>query len=96
MEYSGDEAEALYGQLGRIGKVVMHSKGIELLDLLCQGERSVECLAEVTRLKFTMTSAHLQLMRQARLVETRREGTRVHYRAAGEEVCRHSWPPSRT
>lgn len=88
MEYSGDETEALYGQLARIGKVVMHSKRIELLDLLCQGERSVESLAEVTGLKLTTASAHLQLMRQARLVETRREATRVYYRAAGEEVCR--------
>ncbi len=78
----------LYEQLARIGKVVMHPKRIELLDLLCQAERSVEALAEATGLKLTTASAHLQVMRQARLVETRREGTRVFYRAAGEEVCR--------
>ncbi len=66
----------------------MHPKRIELLDLLCQTERSVEALAAATGLKLTTASAHLQVMRQARLVETRREGTRVYYRAAGEEVCR--------
>ncbi len=78
----------LYAQLARIGKVVMHPKRIELLELLCQAERSVEALAEATGLKLTTASAHLQVMRQARLVETRRDGTRVYYRAAGEEVCR--------
>lgn len=78
----------LYEQLARIGKVVMHPKRIELLDLLCQTERTVESLAEATGLKLTTASAHLQVMRQARLVEARREGTRMYYRAAGEEVCR--------
>lgn len=84
-----DEGRAsLYEQLARIGKVVVHPKRIELLDLLCQGERSVEALAVATGLKLTTASAHLQVMRQARLVVTRREATRVFYRAAGEEVCR--------
>ena len=90
MEYQNSEQGRadLYGQLARIGKVVMHPKRIELLDLLCQGERSVDALAAASSLKLTTASAHLQVMRQARLVETRREGTRVYYRAAGEEVCR--------
>ncbi len=90
MEYEGRVGGRadLYEQLARIGKVVVHPKRIELLDLLCQAERSVEALAVATGLKLTTTSAHLQVMRQARLVETRREGTRVYYRAAGEEVCR--------
>ncbi|MDA8367960.1 MAG: metalloregulator ArsR/SmtB family transcription factor [Actinomycetota bacterium] len=90
MEYrtTGQGRADLYAQLARIGKVVMHPKRIELLDLLCQGERSVEALASASGLKLTTASAHLGVMRQARLVETRREGTRVYYRAAGEEVCR--------
>ena len=90
MEYERDLGGRtdLYDQLARIGKVVMHPKRIELLDLLCQAERSVETLAAATGLKLSTASAHLQVMRQARLVETRREGTRVYYRAAGEEVCR--------
>ena len=88
MEHDAGRRTDLYEQVARIGKVVVHPKRIELLDLLCQAERSVEALAAATGLKLTTASAHLQVMRQARLVETRREGTRVFYRAAGEEVCR--------
>lgn len=90
MEYRNSDADrtGLYEQLARIGKVVTHPKRIELLELLCQSERSVEALAAATGLKLTTASAHLQVMRQARLVETRREATRVYYRAAGEEVSR--------
>ena len=88
MEHESGRRADLYEQLARIGKVVVHPKRTELLDLLCQGERSVEALASASGLKLTTASAHLGVMRQARLVETRREGTRVYYRAAGEEVCR--------
>jgi rhodanese-related sulfurtransferase len=88
MEKAPGRRADLYEQLARIGKVVVHPKRIELLDLLCQAERSVEALAVATGLKLTTASAHLQVMRQGRLVEARREGTRVFYRAAGEEVCR--------
>ncbi len=77
----------LYEQLARIGKVIVNPKRIELLDLLCQGERNVEALAVTAGLKITTASAHLQIMRAARLVEIRREGTHVYYRAASEEVC---------
>jgi len=88
VEHNTGRRADLYEQLARIGKVVVHPKRIELLDLLCQAERSVEALAAATELKLTTASAHLQVMRQARLVETRRDGTRVFYRVAGEEVCR--------
>ena len=90
MEHEGrvGERAALYEQLARIGKVIVHPKRIELLELLCQAERPVEALAVATGLKLTTASAHLQVMRQARVVETRRDGTRVYYRAAGAEVCR--------
>ena len=80
--------EALYEQFARLGKAVASPRRIELLDLLCQGERTVEGLAKATRMGVTNTSAHLQVLRQARLVETRREGVRVFYRLADEEVCR--------
>lgn len=85
---SRGDRDSLYEQLARIGKVVVHPKRIELLELLCQGERSVEVLATTTGLKLTTASAHLQIMKQTRLVEARREGNRVYYRASGEEVCR--------
>jgi len=79
--------DGLYEQFSRIGKAVAHPKRIELLDLLCQGERSVEVLANAAAMGVTNTSAHLKVLREARLVETRKEGTRVFYRLADEAVC---------
>lgn len=85
----GREAkQALYEQFARIGKAMASPKRIELLDLLCQGERTVENLAKGTRMGVTNASAHLQVLRRARLVETRREGVRIFYRVADEGVCR--------
>jgi rhodanese-related sulfurtransferase len=79
--------DGLYEQFARIGKAVAHPKRIELLDLLCQGERSVEVLAQAATLSVTNASAHLRVLRETRLVETRREATKVYYRLAGESVC---------
>ncbi len=79
--------EGLYEQFARIGKAVGNPKRIELVDLLCQGERSVEVLAETASMGVTSTSAHLKVLRDARLVDTRREGTRVFYRLADDAVC---------
>lgn len=79
--------DGLYEQFSRIGKAVANPKRIELLDLLCQGERSVEVLASAAAMGVTNTSAHLKVLREARLVTTRRDGTRVFYRLADEEVC---------
>jgi len=79
--------DGLYEQFARIGKAVAHPKRIELLDLLCQGERSVEVLAKAAALTVTNASAHLKVLREARLVETRPAGTKVYYRLAGESVC---------
>lgn len=88
IEPTGREVkDGLYDQFARIGKAVAHPKRIELLDLLCQGERSVEVLANAAALSVTNASAHLKALRGARLVETRREGTRVYYRLASESVC---------
>ena len=84
----GETKQQLYEQFARLGKVVANAKRIELLELLAQGERSVEALAEITGSGITNTSAHLQVLRRAHLVETRKEGTRVHYRLAGEDVTR--------
>lgn len=82
-----DVKDGLYDQFARIGKAVSNPKRIELLDLLCQGERSVEVLARAAALSVTNTSAHLKALREARLVETRREATRVFYRLASDSVC---------
>ncbi|MGZ5306683.1 MAG: ArsR/SmtB family transcription factor [Actinomycetota bacterium] len=89
---SGREVkDALYEQFARIGKALASPKRVEILDLLCQGERTVEALARATGMGMTNTSAHLQALRRARLVETRKEGTKVFYRLADEEVCRFSF-----
>lgn len=84
---NGREAkDALYEQFARIGKAVTSPRRIELLELLAQGERSVESLAGVAGIGITSTSAHLQVLRGARLVASRRDGTRILYRLADEEV----------
>lgn len=77
----------LFDSLARVGKALGSGKRLELLDLLAQGERSVEALARAARLGVTTCSAHLQTLRQAGLVATRRDGTRVHYRLAGSDVA---------
>jgi rhodanese-related sulfurtransferase/DNA-binding transcriptional ArsR family regulator len=78
---------ALYEQFARVGKALASGKRLELLDLLAQGERSVDSLARAAGLGLTTASAHLQTLRQANLVATRREGTKIHYRLAGDDVA---------
>jgi rhodanese-related sulfurtransferase len=80
--------DALYEQFARIGHALSSPKRIELLDLLSQGEKTVEQLAEQIATPIKNTSAHLRVLRQARLVETRRDGTYIHYRLAGDDVFR--------
>lgn len=80
--------DPLYAQFARIGHAVAAPKRIELLDLLAQGEKSVEMLAQQCATPVKNTSAHLRVLRQARLVETRREGTYVRYRLASDDVLR--------
>ncbi|WP_020576834.1 ArsR/SmtB family transcription factor [Actinopolymorpha alba] len=78
---------ALYEALATTGKALSNGKRLELLDLLAQGERSVDALAKAAGLGLTTASAHLQTLKQAGLVATRREGTRIHYRLAGHDVA---------
>lgn len=85
---SNPEKQELYAQLARVGKAVGSASRLELLDLLAQGERSVEALALAAGMGVTNTSAHLRVLREAGLVATRREGTRVVYRLASDEVAR--------
>jgi rhodanese-related sulfurtransferase/DNA-binding transcriptional ArsR family regulator len=77
---------ALYEQLARVGKAMANGKRLELLDLLAQSERTVEALAAAAGLNLTTASAHLQTLKQAGLVATRRDGTRIFYRIAGADV----------
>ena len=80
--------DPLYAQFARIGHAVASPKRIEFLDLLSQGEKTVEQLSDQSATPVKNTSAHLRVLRQARLVETRRSGTFVYYRLAGDDVFR--------
>lgn len=79
--------DLLYEQVARIGKAVASSKRLELLELLCQGEKSVDALARGTELDVKNVSAHLKALKGARLVETRKDGKYVYYRLADEAVA---------
>ncbi len=83
-----DFKDPLYAQFARIGHAASAPKRLELLDLLAQGEKTVEMLAEQSGTPVKNTSAHLRVLRQARLVETRRDGSYVHYRLADDDVLR--------
>lgn len=78
----------LYDQLAVVGKAFASAKRLELIDLLSQGERTVEGLAREAGLGVSTASAHLQVLKLSNLVTTRRDGTRIHYRLAGEDVAR--------
>ncbi|QXV56956.1 metalloregulator ArsR/SmtB family transcription factor [Amycolatopsis sp. TNS106] len=78
--------DAVFEQFARVGKALASPKRLELIDVLAQGERTVESLAQAASLKLTTASAHLQTLRQGGLVTSRKEGTRIFYRLAGEEV----------
>ena len=80
--------DALFEQFARVAKALASPKRIELLDVLSQGERSVEVLARATGLKLTTASAHLQSLRHGGLVSSRKEGTRIYYRLAGDDIAR--------
>ncbi len=80
--------EDLYGAFAEVGKVLSNGKRIEILDVLSQGERSVEVLAERVGTSATTTSAHLQIMRRSGLVSTRREGTHIYYSLASFDVVK--------
>lgn len=76
----------VYAQFARIGKALASPARLEILDLLAQGEKTVEQLAEQAGLGVKNASAHLRVLRQARLVEARKAAPWVHYRLAGESV----------
>jgi len=80
--------DAIYEQFARIGKALAAPKRLELLDLLSQGPRTVEVLAEQAALSVANASQHLQILRQARLVTAERKGLYIEYRLADEAVGR--------
>ncbi len=76
----------IYENLARIGGAIGSALRLELLELLAQGERSVEQLATTTGTSVANTSQHLQKLRQSGLIVGRRDGQRVFYRLSGDEV----------
>jgi len=80
--------DLLYEQFARVGKAVANPHRLELLDLLAQGERTVEDLAQHSALSVANASQHLQALRRASLVEVRRDGPYAYYRLANDRVFR--------
>lgn len=78
--------DLLYEQVARIGKAVSSPKRLELIELLVQGEKSVEQLATELSIDIKLASAHLRALREARLVTSRKEGKFVVYRLSGQDV----------
>ena len=78
----------LYDQFARLAKAMASGRRLELIELLAQGPRTVEALAEEADQSVANTSQHLQVLRQARLVETTRRGNYVYYRLADDHILR--------
>lgn len=76
----------LYGQVARIGKAIASPKRLELIEILCQGEKTVEQLAQDAEISIKLASAHLKELRIAQLLDTRRDGKYVFYRLTSHAV----------
>ena len=84
---AGDSAKsALYQQLARVAQALGSPGRLQILEYVAQGERSVDALATMSGLSVANTSKHLQALRQAGLVTARKEGLRVYYLLAGDDV----------
>lgn len=84
---SSDPAkERLYQAIGRVAAALGSAGRLQILEFVAQGERSVDALAAMTGLSVANTSKHLQALRQAGLVNARKEGLRVYYCLAGDDV----------
>lgn len=79
--------DVLYAQVARLGKAVSSPKRLELIELLCQGEKPVERLAAEAAISVKLASAHLKELRLAHLVETRKAGKHVYYRLTSDGVA---------
>lgn len=82
-----DRRDRVFDELAVVGKAFGSAKRLELVELLAQGERTVDGLARAAGMGVSTVSAHLQVLKLAALVLTRREGTKVHYRLAGDDVA---------
>jgi rhodanese-related sulfurtransferase/predicted transcriptional regulator len=78
--------EALFDEFARMAKALSSGRRAEIVDLLANGERSVESIATEIESSVANASQHLQILRRAGLVSTRRQGTSIFYRIASPEV----------
>lgn len=78
--------DLLYEQVSRIGKALSSPKRLELLELLAQGEKTVDAMAAEAGIDIKLASAHLKVLKAARLVEARRDGRFIAYRLSGDDV----------
>ncbi len=84
---TGNFKQDLFSQFARVAKAMGSGNRLELLEFLAQGERSVDALARVSGLAVANTSQHLQQLRQAGLVSSRKVGKKVYYRLSGDDVA---------
>lgn len=78
----------LFAQFARVGKATGNGNRLELMEFIAQGERSVDQLAKVSGLSVANASQHLQQLRQAGLVVSRKQGLQVLYRLSGDDVVK--------
>ncbi|MCL2536213.1 MAG: metalloregulator ArsR/SmtB family transcription factor [Nocardiaceae bacterium] len=81
------EKASVFESLATVVKAMANGRRLELIELLAQGEHSVETLARMSEMGVTSVSGHLQTLKQAGLVSTRRERTTIYYRLAGDDVA---------
>jgi len=79
--------DLLYEQVARVGKALSSPKRLEILELLAQGEKTVDALAAEATIDIKLASAHLRVLKESRLVEARRDGRFIAYRLSGDDVA---------
>ena len=79
--------DLLYEQVARVGKALASPKRLEILEMLAQGEKAVETIAGEVGIDVKLASAHLKALKEARLVQVKRDGKRMIYRLSGADVA---------
>jgi len=79
--------DLLYEQVARVGKALSSPKRLEILEMLAQGEKAVETISAEVAIDSKLASAHLKALKEARLVQTRRDGKRIFYSLTGSDVA---------
>jgi rhodanese-related sulfurtransferase len=79
--------DLLYEQVARLGKACASPKRLELIEILCQGDKTVEQLASAAEISVKLASAHLKALKAARLVNARRDGKYIIYSLTDPQVA---------